>query len=102
MTNNDINDFPVETAADAEPDTTTEQESEEVIVTVPAETEPYRPVFNSTVRTIIYVVAAFAQIVAIGVASFGDAAVGAYIASAAGMLATAFGVAYNPMRTGQH
>ena len=94
MTNNDINDIPVETAADAAPDTTTEQEREEVIV----ETEPYRPVFNPTVRTIIYVIAAFAQIVAVGVTAFGDAAVGAYIASAAGMLATAFGVAYNPMR----
>lgn len=101
MTSNDINDFPVETAADAAPDTTTEQEREEEIVAVPAETEPYRPVFNPAVRTIVYVVAAFAQIIAIGVASFGDPAVGAYIASAAGMLATAFGVAYNPMRLKQ-
>lgn len=101
MTSNDINDFPVEAAADAAPDTTTEQERGEV-VEAPAETEPYRPVFNATVRTIIYVIAAFAQIVALGVISFGDAAVGAYIASAAGMLATAFGVAYNPMRTAQH
>ncbi|KFI65771.1 hypothetical protein [Bifidobacterium cuniculi] len=62
--------------------------------------EPYRPVFNSTVRTVIYVVCLVAGIVGLGFTIFGDAAIGSYVATAAAMLAGGFGVAYNPVREG--
>ncbi|UIY45892.1 hypothetical protein [Bifidobacterium pseudocatenulatum] len=59
----------------------------------PETTTGYTPVFNDTVRTVIYVVTLIAGVVGLGVTAFGDPAVGAYISSAAG-----FGVAYNPTR----
>ncbi|KAA8831481.1 hypothetical protein EMO89_01740 [Bifidobacterium tissieri] len=59
---------------------------------------PYTPVFNETIRTIIYVLTLIAGIVGLGVSAFGDPQVGAYISSAAGVIAAAFGVAYNPVR----
>ncbi|MEE1295714.1 MAG: hypothetical protein UHD09_02425 [Bifidobacterium sp.] len=61
---------------------------------------PYRPVFNSTVRTVVYVLSLIAGIVGLGFTIFGDAAVGSYVSTAAAMLAAGFGVAYNPVREG--
>ncbi|KAA8829361.1 hypothetical protein EMO89_02805 [Bifidobacterium tissieri] len=58
----------------------------------------YTPVFNDTVRTIIYIVTLLAGVIGLGVSAFGDPQVGAYISSAAGIIAAAFGVTYNPMR----
>ena len=62
------------------------------------DTDTYTPVFNATVRTIIYVVTLIAGIVGLGVSAFGDPQVGAFISSAAGIIAAAFGVTYSPMR----
>ncbi|KFI92182.1 hypothetical protein BISA_0578 [Bifidobacterium saguini DSM 23967] len=61
-------------------------------------TSGYTPVFNDTVRTVIYVVTLIAGVIGLGVSAFGDPQVGAYISSAAGVIAAAFGVAYNPVR----
>ncbi|RYN04995.1 hypothetical protein [Bifidobacterium animalis] len=62
--------------------------------------EPYRPVFDPTVRTIIYVVCLLASIVALGFAIFhGDPRIGEFVSIAAGLLASGFGVAYNPNRS---
>lgn len=63
-----------------------------------ADTTPYTPVFDERVRTVIYIVTLVAGIVGLGVSAFGDPQVGAYISSAAGVIAAAFGVAYNPIR----
>lgn len=60
--------------------------------------DTYTPVFNATVRTIIYVVTLIAGIVGLGVSAFGDPQVGAFISTAAGIIAGGFGVAYNPLR----
>lgn len=62
------------------------------------ENTPYKPVFDATVRTIIYVVCLIASIVSVGFIIFHDSQIGAYIGTAAGMLAAGFGVAYNPNR----
>lgn len=64
------------------------------------DTDTYTPVFDATVRTIIYVVTLIAGIVGLGVSAFGDPQVGAFISSAAGIIAAAFGVTYSPMRLG--
>lgn len=58
----------------------------------------YRPVFNDTVRTGIYVASLAASIVGLGFMMFGDAQVGGFISTAAGVVASGFGVAYNPLR----
>lgn len=62
------------------------------------ETPTYTPVFSDAIRTIIYVVTLIAGLVGLGVSAFGDPQVGAYISSAAGIIAAAFGVTYNPIR----
>lgn len=59
---------------------------------------PYTPVFNDTVRTIIYVVALVASVVGLGFMSFGSPEIGGFISTAAGIIAAGFGVAYNPVR----
>lgn len=61
--------------------------------------EPYRPVFDATVRTIIYVVCLLASIASVGLIVFDQETMGAFVGTAAGMLASGFGVAYNPNRT---
>jgi len=58
----------------------------------------YTPVFNDKVRTIIYIVCLIAGFIGAGFTAFGDPAVGSYISAGAGLLAAAFGVAYNPLR----
>lgn len=58
----------------------------------------YTPVFNDTVRTIIYVVALIASVVGLGLMSFGHADIGGFVSTAAGIIAGGFGVAYNPAR----
>ena len=58
----------------------------------------YTPVFNDTVRTVVYIIGLVAVIVGLGVSTFGDPAVGDYITTAGGLLAAGFGVAYNPLR----
>lgn len=60
--------------------------------------DAYRPVFNDTVRTGIYVASLAASIVGSGFMMFGDAQVGGFISTAAGVVASGFGVAYNPLR----
>ena len=61
--------------------------------------DPYRPVFDPTVRTIIYVVCLIAQIVSVVCLAYHYETLGATIATCAGLLAAGFGVAYNPSRT---
>lgn len=58
----------------------------------------YTPVFSDTVRTVIYVVTLVAGVVGLGVSAFGDPQVGAYISSAAGIIAAGFGTTYSPVR----
>lgn len=61
-------------------------------------TDGYTPVFNNTVRTIIYIIALIASMTGLGLMSFGHADIGGFISTAAGIIASGFGVAYNPLR----
>ena len=61
-------------------------------------TDSYTPVFNNTVRTIIYIIALTASVAGLGLISFGHANIGGFISTAAGIIAGGFGVAYNPLR----
>lgn len=61
-------------------------------------TDGYTPVFNNTVRTIIYIIALIASVTGLGLMSFGHADAGGFISTAAGIIAGGFGVAYNPLR----
>ena len=58
----------------------------------------YTPVFSKQVRTVVYVASLAASIVGLGFMMFGDAPVGGFISTAAGVVASGFGVAYNPLR----
>lgn len=58
----------------------------------------YTPVFSKQVRTVVYVLDLIASCVGLGFMTFGDAAVGGYISTAAGFIASGLGVAYNPLR----
>lgn len=58
----------------------------------------YTPIFSDKLRTIIYVLALIASVVGLGFMTFGCAAIGGFISTAAGILAAGFGVAYNPVR----
>lgn len=60
--------------------------------------QSYTPVFNETIRTVIYVLGLVASIVGLGCLTFGAPDVGGFISTAAGMLTAGFGVAYNPVR----
>ena len=61
-------------------------------------TDGYTPVFNDTVRTIIYIIALTASVAGLGLMSFGHADIGGFISTTAGIIAGGFGVAYNPLR----
>lgn len=61
-------------------------------------TDGYTPVFNNTVRTIVYIIALIASVTGLGLMSFGHADIGGLISTAAGIIAGGFGVAYNPLR----
>lgn len=58
----------------------------------------YTPVFSKSVRTVVYVLGLIASCVGLGLMTFGDAAVGGYISTVAGFIASGLGVAYNPLR----
>lgn len=58
----------------------------------------YTPTFNNTVRTVIYVAGLVATAVGLGFVQFGDAGIGAYVSTVAGLITGGFGVAYNPIR----
>lgn len=58
----------------------------------------YRPVFNATVRTAIYVMTLIASVIGLGFMCFGHPDIGGFISTAAGIIAAGFGVAYNPVR----
>lgn len=58
----------------------------------------YTPVFNDTARTIVYVAGLIAVAVGFGFTQFGDPTVGDYITTVGGLIASGFGVAYNPLR----
>lgn len=66
--------------------------------TGPDASRGYVPVFGDRVRTVIYILSLIASVVGAGFTAFGDPAIGAYITTAAGILAGGFGVVYNPMR----
>lgn len=61
-------------------------------------TTGYTPVFDDTVRTVIYVVTLVASVIGLGFMSFGSPEIGGFISTAAGIIAAGFGVAYNPVR----
>lgn len=58
----------------------------------------YTPVFSKQVRTVAYVLGLIASCVGLGFMTFGDAAIGGYISTVAGFIASGLGVAYNPLR----
>lgn len=60
--------------------------------------QSYTPIFNDTVRTIIYILGLSASVVGLGFMTFGRADIGGFISTAAGFIAAGFGVAYNPLR----
>lgn len=62
------------------------------------QTDVYTPVFSKQVRTVVYVLGLIASCVGLGFMTFGDAAVGGYISTVAGFIASGLGVAYNPLR----
>ena len=61
-------------------------------------TDTYTPIFSDKVRSIIYVLTLIASVVGLGFLTFGYPDVGGFIATAAGIIAAGFGVAYNPIR----
>lgn len=61
--------------------------------------EPYRPVFDAKFRTVAYILGLIASVTGAGFMMFGDAQIGGFISTAAGFLASGFGVAYNPLKT---
>lgn len=63
---------------------------------------PYTPTFSEKVRTAIYIVCLVASIVGLGFMSFGDAAIGGFISTAAGILAAGTGTAFNPIGLNSH
>lgn len=63
-----------------------------------ADAKQYTPVFNDTVRTVIYILGLSASVVGLGFMTFGRADIGGFISTAAGFIAAGFGVAYNPLR----
>lgn len=63
-----------------------------------SENTGYTPVFNETVRTIVYVLGLIAVAVGFGFTKFGDPTVGDYITTVGGLIAAGMGVAYNPLR----
>lgn len=80
-------------------DTQLEETTETGTPNIPDHTAtPYTPVFNDTVRTVIYVVTLVASVIGLGFMNFGSPEIGGFIASAAGIIAAGFGVAYNPVR----
>ena len=60
--------------------------------------DAYTPVFSKQVRTVDYVLGLVASCVGLGFMTFGDAAIGGYISTVAGFIASGLGVAYNPLR----
>lgn len=56
--------------------------------------------FSKQMRTVVYVLGLVASCIGLGFRTFGDAAVGGYISTVAGFIASALGVAYNPLRHG--
>lgn len=60
--------------------------------------DAYTPVFSKGVRTVVYVAGLIASCVGLGFMTFGDAAIGGYISTVAGFIASGLGVAYNPLR----
>ncbi|RHL96180.1 hypothetical protein DWZ85_02270 [Bifidobacterium longum] len=58
----------------------------------------YTPVFNDTVRTVVYIIGLVAVIVGAGFTAFGNPEVGDYVTTVGGLIASGFGVAYNPLR----
>ena len=51
-------------------------------------------------RTVVYVFGLVASCIGLGFMTFGDAAVGGYISTVVGFIASWLGVAYNPLRHG--
>lgn len=51
-------------------------------------------------RTVVYVFGLVASCIGLGFMTFGDAAVGGYISTVVGFIASGIGVAYNPLRHG--
>lgn len=64
----------------------------------PGNTGGYTPVFSDQVRTIIYIVSFIGSLVSLGFLCAHQTDIAAYIATASGALASAFGVSYNPLR----
>lgn len=72
--------------------------TDEIENTENTNTGGYVPIFGDTVRTVIYVLGLVASVVGLGFMMFGDASIGGFISTAAGIVTAGFGVAYNPNR----
>ncbi|WP_229087062.1 hypothetical protein [Bifidobacterium pseudocatenulatum] len=51
-------------------------------------------------RTVVYVLGLVASCIGLGFRTFGDAAVGGYISTVSGFIASRLGVTHNPLRHG--
>lgn len=61
----------------------------------------YTPSFSEKVRTVVYVACLVASVIGLGFVSFGDESVGAFVSTAAGIIAAGTGTAYNPISLGR-
>lgn len=62
---------------------------------------PRTRLFSSKqMRTVVYVLGLVASCIGLGFRTFGDAAVGGYISTVSGFIASRLGVAHNPLRHG--
>jgi hypothetical protein len=84
-------------AAPAQPTTQTEAQSGGETDGTGFGAGGYTPAFNPTVRTVVYILGLAASITAAGFTAFGNPDVGAFIGSAAALVASALGTAYNPL-----
>lgn len=66
-----------------------------------ADNGTYVPSFSEKVRTVVYVACLIASVIGLGFVSFGDESVGAFVSTAAGIIAAGTGTAYNPITLGR-
>lgn len=59
----------------------------------------YTPIFSPSVRTTVYTLGLVCSVISLYFMTFGDAAIGGFIGTAAGIITSGFGVAYNPLRS---
>lgn len=61
--------------------------------------DAYIPIFSAEVRTGVYILGLICSVVSLYFMTFDNAVIGGFIGTAAGIITSGFGVAYNPLRT---